>query len=481
MYNDNFEDFLKEQVDQHRMYPSDSVWSNIRKDLHGYTKWPALSVVTVLIISALVIGTVLNKPQPDAILAGYHFTISTQANELTAPSRNINTVTPLEDHLSTVEITRKTISAATENINSETSLLAFSFSNEEKLIPENSINSQITNQSEEEKNNSKKSITGNSKIIPETPVDMILFSGDFNTALRSSLFKATEKNNHTFSLPTSINFNKRVMAGITLPGKRGVNTTISSSPLDKLKKPSSRFDFRFYITPSMSYRIWNQGKDIKTELNSNALALETNYSVDPEKAIKHRPGAGYETGFGLGYSLSKKISLTSGLQFNISQYKVDAYSYKSEPVSISVLNDGFASDVVPAFSSLRSISGSKPITLTNRYYEISMPLGIDWKILNKNRFTIGLGAALQPTYTFDKEPLIISSNFKNYTDGSNLIRNWNANVNIETFFGYSTGNYRWQIGPQLRYQVLPTFVSNYPNKEYLFNYGVKIGVVKSLK
>ena len=55
------------------------------------------------------------------------------------------------------------------------------------------------------------------------------------------------------------------------------------------------------------------------------------------------------------------------------------------------------------------------------------------------------------------------------------------NANAETFLGYTTGSYRWQIGPQIRYQMLPSLVDKYPNKEYLFNYGLKVGVVKQLK
>ena len=76
-----------------------------------------------------------------------------------------------------------------------------------------------------------------------------------------------------------------------------------------------------------------------------------------------------------------------------------------------------------------------------------MPLGIDWMAWTNNKFSWGLAGSLQPTYTFDKQPLIISSNYKNYTDGSAYVRNWNVNANLESYFGYTTGSYRWQLGP----------------------------------
>jgi hypothetical protein len=248
--------------------------------------------------------------------------------------------------------------------------------------------------------------------------------------------------------------------------------------LKDLGKGSSKFDFRFYITPAVSYRRIKENREPVKQ--SSSASLQSDLRIDPSIAINHSPAVGYETGLGLGYKLNNKFTLTGGFQFNISQYKINAFSYKDEPAAV-VLDEGAYSSTVNTVSSLRSVSGTRPLTIKNRYFQLSMPVGIEWNILNRGRFSWGLGTAVQPTYTFDKQPLIISSNYKNYTDGSAYVRNWNVNANLETFFGYTTGSYRWQIGPQLRYQMLPSLVDKYPNKEYLLNYGVKIGVVKQLK
>jgi len=61
-YDSEFEKYLKEQADQHRMYPSDQVWRSIQHEIHGYKKWPALTFISIFIISALVISTVVLKP-----------------------------------------------------------------------------------------------------------------------------------------------------------------------------------------------------------------------------------------------------------------------------------------------------------------------------------------------------------------------------------------------------------------------------------
>src|ERR1041385_9566259 len=88
-HTEEFEEYLQQRVAEHKMYPSDHVWKNIRKKIHTPKKWPALSVFTVLIISALVIGTVLNKPQPDTVTANFTFSLQSPANN-TAEKNSTN-------------------------------------------------------------------------------------------------------------------------------------------------------------------------------------------------------------------------------------------------------------------------------------------------------------------------------------------------------------------------------------------------------
>src|SRR5476651_79978 len=62
MYQDDeFEQFLQDEVKQHRMYPSDHIWKNIRTQIHGYRAWPALTFISLFIITALTLSTLLNN------------------------------------------------------------------------------------------------------------------------------------------------------------------------------------------------------------------------------------------------------------------------------------------------------------------------------------------------------------------------------------------------------------------------------------
>jgi hypothetical protein len=111
---------------------------------------------------------------------------------------------------------------------------------------------------------------------------------------------------------------------------------------------------------------------------------------------------------------------------------------------------------------------------------LSLPVGIDWKVWGSGKLSWGLAAFAQPTYVFKKAPFVITPDDKSFADGAKMMRKWNINSSLETYFAYTMGKYKWQIGPQFRYQLLSTFNNSYPIKEHLLDYGIKIGLVRSL-
>ena len=61
MYQDELEEFLQDEINDHRMYPSDQIWRNIQAEVHGPQTWPALTFISLFIISALTVATLLNN------------------------------------------------------------------------------------------------------------------------------------------------------------------------------------------------------------------------------------------------------------------------------------------------------------------------------------------------------------------------------------------------------------------------------------
>ena len=76
---------------------------------------------------------------------------------------------------------------------------------------------------------------------------------------------------------------------------------------------------------------------------------------------------------------------------------------------------------------------------------------------------------------------IRDSDYTNYTKEPSLFRKWNANSAVEAFISYQLGKFRWQIGPQFRYQLFSTYTDKYPLKENLTEYGIKVGITKTIR
>ncbi len=63
-YSDNFEDLLKENADQFKMYPSKKVWQGIYNNVRPGTRWPSLAMSILFIFSLVIIGH-LNTQQSE--------------------------------------------------------------------------------------------------------------------------------------------------------------------------------------------------------------------------------------------------------------------------------------------------------------------------------------------------------------------------------------------------------------------------------
>jgi hypothetical protein len=492
-YDNELERYLKEQTDQHRMYPSDQVWRNIQSEIHGYRKWPALTFISIFIIASLVVSTVLLKPHVKVASVN----MNTNKNVNVEPPKSVAGL-PVEneknyaDKLTVEKITKQTIDKVIQSVetnqpeeifvvtesshNAEIASSVNSSQNKQKITAEifQEVQS-LDNRNPSDKIASNSSISQTKNNIPaifnpslilRTNIGSADYYGDgIHSSYNFTFASSSEELNNTNDLRYNFNL-----------GNRRSN---SSSSLIKLGGSSSRFDVQFYLTPSISYRrLVDDANGKLAQSYITALPFTANYLIDVNRVIQHKPATGYEVGLSLGYNLSRKFALRPGIQFNVRQYNIDAYIHSAEPATIA-LSTNSSNDVFNTITGFRNVAGSTPIVLKNRYYEISLPLGIDWRPVN-NKFAWGIAASIQPTYTFDKEPFIITSNFKNYADGSRLMRNWNINAGFETYFGYNTGKYRWQIGPQVRYQLLPTMNNTYPIREYLLDYGIKVGLVRSL-
>lgn len=505
--NDDFEFYLEQEVNQHRMYPSDKIWRNIQQDIHGYKKWPALTVITLFVISALVVGTVLIKPQKQTLTTAAANAAAQKADDSAA--RLLPPPENAQEHFSADHITQQTIARVQQETdiditgNIGTALSAYN-NGISTMLPAESMAAIsdnapaaaiITDASTAQatvnisattgaglKAIAKKEVQLPAKAMPPAfnwfamaPNDNIKLNGQALIMPNSGKVAVKKSSGFTFSL-----FGKRenvTYAGLSLDN----NFTQPVRKPFTFKPRSHKFDFTFYATPSVSYRSLKYSKQASpNHTYISGLPYNANYTVDLGRATHNKPAMGYEVGAGIGYKLNDILTMRGGFQFNMREYDIEAYKNPGSYSDVAASsNTSLGGGVDVSNQSTVSLKGNDKTVLPNRYYQLSMPVGLDATVWNGGRFSIGVAGTVQPTYIFDKDPFIITSDYKNYIDGSKLVRNWNLNTSVESYLSYTTGQFKWRLGPQFRYQVLSTLSGNYPIKEHLLDYGVKLGFIKT--
>lgn len=490
LHNNDLEYFLQKQAANHRMYPADHIWRNIQKEIHGEGRWPALTFVSLFIISALVVCTLMVKPEER--LHKNTIVYPTQKEETLISKAKQSTkdavaATPVQ-YAYTQSITQQTLQQVREDI----------IAQEEKQATPQPLT--LTQQSlflveSKPAPAINETVLATAKTItkPEVVQPALMEATQNNKSDEATGSLAVAKPASDYFNPVALlNVDAHKQPAYDLSSFYNIDDIWRNFPLlhanDMLRKKLSHLSFELYVTPSVSYRGLNSANG-KAANSYAAVAANTNYLLDKNRSAKHLPALGAEIGFALGYKLSNALTLKGGLQFNMRQYGVRTYGTQYNNPSpdarvVNTVNNALPNtDTDDANTSAASATASAQQRIFyNRYYQIAAPIGIDWRIFTSDngKLTVHTAFAAQPTYTFDKPSFVISTDAKNMIDGASVLRNWNVNSAAEAYVSYKMGAFRWQIGPQVRYQHLSTFSSSYPIREHLIDYGVKIGFTKSL-
>lgn len=245
------------------------------------------------------------------------------------------------------------------------------------------------------------------------------------------------------------------------------------------QKWKDRLSVEFYATPSIGYR--NLVSNVQNDILANSLAASANAGAPVNKTINQQPGLGLEAGAGFSYSLSKSFLLKGAVQVNYTNYGISADETNHPVLTTLLMNDPLSG--IPFLSSrsstLSNSSGLQPVTLHNNTYQLSIPVGVAFKLAGTRNLGWFVGATLQPTMVIAGTANLISSDYNNYISDPSLLRRWNMNTGFETYIHYKLKGYTLQVGPQFRYQLFSTYSNKYTFNENLYNMGLKVGFVKS--
>ncbi len=524
-YEDEFELLLKEKADQFSMYPSKRVWHSIYNNLHPGRRWPSVVISLVLISSLMLIGY-----------------LNTGENSITSQI-NKNSISDISDIKGAEIITRQNTNQKSQVISvtaiNQKPIQAYKDAFQDVITNETDfytytvvksnrpayVNSQVAiaeskgiTETKPAVNNGGLSNSSEAQDIVQS-LDAYIKTGKIfsdivanNKKYKSDISQAAEKNatsdiDYTHNTPgknltTAGNTNPSVMPAenaakadkITVLNNKKITADLDKNVGSKntatedkewienyalQNKPASkkwkgRLGYQVYITPAVNYR---------------QLTTKTKYSATPfaegdiNKSISQKPGIGIEAGVGLNYAVAKKLQLKGGIQFNYTNYNIDADQNNHPVVTDILLNDpssglSYSSTRTTTISNAYNSTALKPVTLHNRTYQISVPIGFAYKLSSQNNVDWFAGATVQPSYVFGGNAHIISSDLKSYVSEPSSIRSWNLNLGFETYMNFKVGSYNLQVGPQVRYQVNSTYKKNVALVEKPYAIGLKFGLTK---
>ena len=420
---DEFDEFLKEKADQYKMYPSDKVWNNIQRSVS----------LTLL----LLLGT--------AVLVDYH----------------------------------------THNLASVNKILTFNSNHFKGATPP--------------------IVSGNSLIESTTPLatndaDKAVFKPVFIPAPLSEKITQTVKPSLYHKKNDNSDNSYADNEGLELADSDKLTDRISAKPKfesttdedaedNKINKvlwggeafKKSKFEWQLFFSPTVSYRKLTSDISEVTDVFRGVPYNTTQKSTSVDNLVTHKPAVGAEVGANVIYKLTDNFILRAGLQLNYSRYQLRAYASKPEQTTLAVVSNPLGTDSINVISTLQNLNGNGSSWFNNEYFQVSLPVGFEWGVLGNSTLKWNIAASAQPVYNFANNVYLLSTDFKRYGQEPSLIRKWNINAGVETYVSYNMGSFKWQAGPQLRYQLMSSYKSEYPVKEYLVDFGFKIGVTKTIR
>ncbi|HEU0064007.1 MAG TPA: hypothetical protein VFQ58_03215 [Flavisolibacter sp.] len=260
--------------------------------------------------------------------------------------------------------------------------------------------------------------------------------------------------------------------------KNSVNRDITPLSIESVVnsykgKSGKKMEWQLYFTPTVSYRKLSENKSYISSGVGNLSSYSPLYNIN--SAVTHKPDFGFEIGYTGKYKVSSNLKIKGGIQFNVNRYDIKVFNAPNQLATIR-LNSRYVPDSLNAITTYSNLNGYHTDWLQNFYFQISAPIGVEFKIRGDDKIQFGLGTTIQPTYLLGDRIYLISTDYKNYAQVPLLVRRWNVNTSFESFVSYSTGHLKWQVGPQFRYQLLSSFIDKYPVKENLYNFGLKVGI-----
>ena len=525
-YLDDFELSLKEQANQFKMTPSKKVWHGIYNDMHPGRRWPSITISLLLVISIVFVGYI-NTHNDKALVAAEQQTSArkgvTKKDQINSPN----------EKLALSEKARKSVDIAGVNFKKQVQDLAFmpsekSHDQHNNTQTATSFPTPIDNSSRIKSSNNKAdqaTATTLSKNIrnkpalagynyvnasPEKQVSNALSIATNNAIPQAELLQLSKNDLTNYESIVVNGFEDRQIdaSDVSINRLRIIPVSISDNmaadnstqaietqndnkvllPANALitvgeelnlkahQKQKSKTTWLFYAGPFLNSVSFSGDHLIETN-NQNSLSLPQ--VTQKDNRVMHNSAIGFEAGIQMNYLFAKKLQFTTGAHFTRSGY--DLISNEVHPTLTTLLlkdkatGDQYSRNFVTHYGDGHGQSTS---TLRNYSFQVSVPVGLQYKLFGNNKIQFNLGVNVEPSLVLKSNSYVMSSDGRNYVSVPDLYRKWNLNSNFTPFITFKSEKFKWNLGPVVRYQWLSSYTDDYTIKEHLINYGIRVGISK---
>ena len=450
LYEEEFEKQLKEKADQFKMYPSDKVWNEVYSSLHTRRR-RFVAGMTVLIGGILILaGSQLIFPTKNSVSK----IIAAKNNKAAKPAASGSL-----QGLTTNSFALNAMDNSEDQHNADGALnsgLPFDLRSGLSSIQESRTDEMTESLPEK--------IQINNHVKPIQPSDLKV---SVNAATPLIISELNKNESSTFANPIV----NSVSADL-IPEKSVTQLTHIHN--DKLS-------WELYIAPTLNTH-YLYGLNYQTMAQSvQSAPIMVVHVANVNGFVDNTPVMGYDVGGNILYRISKNISLKAGLDFSFNRYYIKAYN--SNPTQASVTLNSYQGYIADSLNNSNSgVSTDKnPQHYQNRYYQLSLPVGVEMNVAGNGKLQLHVGATLQPSYLLNTDAYVLSNDYNSYEKDPQAFRRWNLIAGTEVYLSYAVGKIRWEIGPQVRYQIFSTYKNSYPLQENMLNYGIRIGISKSIR
>jgi hypothetical protein len=408
-----FEQFLKENADNHRLYPADSVWESIHARLHPKKRWP----LTVLLLLAFTTGSITWFGPGERSIESVRRTDKVEAAVAMAKA----------NYESNALANNKVSGSSNQEIRVA--------STESSPIPASQIEPAIA------------LIEAPAKTYNEATAIADTAASVSTTAITSN------EPSYPLSIESVTNSYQRQKHSPRFHWQLHFTPTVSYRSLKEDQKFIAQARMNLSASPLA----------VTTEL-SNVINHRPDLGMQLGLLGTYPLGKRLDLIAGLQFNVSKYDIKAFNYPTEVATIAlVNAWGGPTAVTTVtSFRSNGFM---------------SKASWLRNYYYSLSAPVGLEWRILGKKQNHWGFSTTVQPTYMVGNRSYIISMDYQNYAEVPYLINKWNLNVGLETYAKFSVGNTDFRVGPQVRYQLFSSFKKGYPVSEHLYDFGVKLGIM----